>query len=71
MSKDHTRLDDLAKHTIRSRSTKRLEYVFKTLNEADELESDLAWSDEVWENCTVEELLGALIEAENLLERDQ
>jgi len=61
-------LEDLAKENISPLETRRLEYVLKTLNEADELEGDLLWKSKVWENCTVEELLGGLIEAEYLFE---
>jgi len=60
-------LEDLAKENISPLGTDRLEYVLKTLNDADELEGDLVWKSKVWEDCTVEELLGALIEAEYLL----
>lgn len=64
-------LTDLRKENIDPSSTRRLEYVLKTLNDADELSGDLTWVSDVWEDCTVEELLGGLIETENLLEREQ
>lgn len=65
--KAYTRLDDLEKKKIATGPTKRLEYILKTLNEADELNGPLCWQTELWEGCTVEELLGGLIEAERFL----
>jgi len=69
--RSYARLDDLEKQNISPTSRRRLEYVLRTLNEADELNGNLCWSTEVWDGCTVEELLGGLIEAENLLEQSQ
>lgn len=65
--KTYTRLDLLGKDNIYSHSTQRLEHVLKTLNKADELNGCLVWQTGVWENCSIEELIGGLIEAENLL----
>lgn len=66
--KTYSRLDDLEPENIGIGSTERLEYVLEKLDEADELSRDLVWQSELWENVTVEELLGALIEADGLLE---
>lgn len=63
----HTALDDLARANIDRASTKRLEYILSSLDEADELNGPLCWQTEIWDGCTIEELIGALIEAENLL----
>lgn len=60
-------LDNLEKDSISPLSTRRLAYVLETLDDADRLNEGLNWSSEVWDGCTVEELLGGLIEAENLL----
>ncbi len=60
----HTSLDDLGEEPHPPVDLEWFEYVIQTLREADELKSDLAWRDRVWENCTVEELIGALLEAE-------
>lgn len=66
----YRRLDDLEKENIWKHSTERLEYVLGTLNTSNELNEDLHWRVEIWPDCTIEELLGALIEAENLLDRE-
>jgi hypothetical protein len=46
----------------------RLEYCLRKVREADELESGLDWNAEVVPGLTVEELLGGLAEAEEVLE---
>lgn len=66
--KAYTRLDNLEKGNIEPYSTSRLEFVIRSLNEADELNGCIAWQTGLWDNCSIEELLGGLIEAENLLE---
>lgn len=69
--KAYTALDDLERELISPYSTERLEYVLKTLDEAEELNGNLCWKTAIWEGCTIEELLGGLIEAEYLLERSR
>lgn len=71
MAHEETSLEELGKGNINYYNTHRLEYVLNKLNGAEELENDLTWSSVVWEGCTVEELLGGLIEAEQLLEREK
>lgn len=64
-------LEELGVDNIRFWSTKRLKYVLEKLDEADELSRELVWKSELWENVTVEEMLGALIEADRLLARHE
>lgn len=64
----YTRLDDLEKEKISKTSTYRLQYVIDSLDRADDLNGDLTWQTKIWGGCTIEELLGGLIEAENVLE---
>lgn len=66
--KPYTRLDDLEAGNVTPGSTDRLEFVLEQLNEAEELADGLDWQSRVWESVTVEELLGALIEADWILE---
>ena len=61
-------LEDLGEENIEGLDTYRLEHVIKTLKEAKELKNSLTWSSEVWESLTVEELIGGLLEAENILQ---
>jgi len=61
-------LQDLAPENIGYGDTHRLEYVLEKLADADELSRELVWQSELWEGVTVEELLGALIESDWLLE---
>jgi len=42
----------------------RIEYVLDTLQDADGFNDDITWQTEVVENLTVEELIGALVGAE-------
>lgn len=66
-----TSLKDLAEENIGEFETYRLEYVIKTLKSAEKLENDLSWNFTLWKDLTVEELIGGLLEAENLLERSK
>jgi len=66
--KTYSRLDDLEPENVSIGSTRRLEYVLETLANADELHRELVWQSKLWKGCTVEELLGALIEADWVLE---
>lgn len=68
MAEPYTRLDDLEPENISAGSTKRLEYVLDQLAEAGELNDGLDWQTKLWPDVTIEELLGALIEADWLLE---
>jgi len=61
-------LQDLAPQNIGYGDTHRLEYVLEKLADADELNRELVWQSELWNGVTVEELLGALIESDWLLE---
>jgi len=67
-SRTYSSLDELEPENISSGSTDRLEFVLERLSEANSLENDLVWQSEIWNDVTVEELLGALIEADRLLE---
>jgi hypothetical protein len=51
--------------------TDRLKFVLERLNKADKLEGELTWKTELWDSVTVEELLGALIKADGLIEHDE
>ncbi len=62
-------LEDLAKDNISEGSTFRLKFVIDSINEANNLKNDLTWNSHICEGLTIEELLGGIIEAENLLER--
>lgn len=64
----YDRLDDLEAENVSPGSTDRLEFALEQLADADELDSGLDWQSRVWGSVTVEELLGALIEADWLLE---
>jgi predicted ArsR family transcriptional regulator len=57
-------LNNLPREQIDDSDTHRLEYVIKSLNNAN---GEVAKRKEVWKDCTVEELVGALIEAEQLI----
>lgn len=67
---DSLDLTDERKREIQRDSTDRLEFVLESLNDADELSSDVDWQTELWSGCTVEEVLGALVEAEAEVEDD-
>lgn len=67
-SEPYTDLDDLGVENISTTSTSRLEYVLESLDDADQLKNELAWRSELWAGVSVEELLGALIEADSVLE---
>lgn len=54
-------------------SADRLEYVLESLDESEELANGLRWDSTVWgegsrKPCTVEELIGGLLEADCILE---
>lgn len=66
--KPYTKLDDLGAENISPGSTDRLEFVLEQLAEAAELSDGLDWQSRLWGSVTVEELLGALIEADWVLE---
>lgn len=68
MGEGHTRLDDLGHEHISPGSTARIEYALDQLAEAEELNEGLHWKTKLWDHVTIEELLGALIEADWLLE---
>lgn len=68
MGEPHTRLDDLGQENISPGSTARLEYALDQLAEAEELNEGFDWKTKLWPHVTIEELLGALIEADWLLE---
>lgn len=64
----YARLDELEAGNVGTGSTARLEYALDQLAEAEELNEGFDWKTELWPHVTVEELLGALIEADWLLE---
>lgn len=57
-------LTDERKREIQRDSTERLEFVLESLNDADEISDEVDWQIELWRGCTVEEVIGALVEAE-------
>jgi hypothetical protein len=63
----HTDLEDLACENVNFGSTDRLEFVLEQLAESDELRPGLQWSTYLWDSVTVEELIGALLEADHVL----
>lgn len=65
-----TSLDELYEGGIERGSTRRLEYVIESLGEAEELSDGLIWQSEIWEALTIEELIGGLLEAQYLLDRE-
>lgn len=71
----YSALDDLSRDTVQQKTSfgdrSMLEYVVRTLHDADGLGRDLVWQSEVWDGCTVEELLGALLEAEEMVLEEQ
>lgn len=68
-------LDELEADRVYQRTypgkREKLEYVLESLHDADELESGLDWKSELWAGCTVEEVLGGLLEAEDMLDDEQ
>lgn len=68
-------LDELEADRVYQRTypgkREKLEYVLESLHDADELESGLDWKSELWAGCTVEEVLGGLLEAEAMLDDEQ
>lgn len=46
-------------------------HVSETLDAADELDDSIEWDSEVWEGCTVEELVTGIVEAEFMLEAEE
>ena len=62
-----TDLSDLGVDEVNTGSTDKLEFVLKKLDESDELAPGLCWSTEVWDDVTIEELIGALLVANYVL----
>lgn len=62
-------LENLAKENIGEYETHRLEYVLETLDNTEILTNNQTGHSTIWKNLTIEELIGGLIEAENLLQR--
>ena len=68
MNNNKTDLTDLRKENVSiGDKHDRIEFVIDQLNDANELKNGLDYGSKVWGNCTVEELIGGLIEAEILL----
>lgn len=57
------KLTDEKKRKLRTDRTDRLDYVLSSLEEAEQISEDVDWDTELWGNCTVEEVIGALVEA--------
>ncbi|MCG1002889.1 MULTISPECIES: hypothetical protein [Halobacterium] len=63
---DSLDLTESKRDKLQGDSTDRLGYVLQSLHEADEISDDVDWETELWDGCTVEEVIGALVEAEGL-----
>lgn len=68
-------LDELeaerVRHTTYPGKREKLEYALESLHDANDLKSGLDWKSELWADCTVGEVLGALLEAEAVLNDEQ
>lgn len=61
-------LTDERRERLQNDSTDRLAYVLRSLDETDRIADDVDWDTELWDDCTVEEVIGALVESEEFVE---